>query len=108
MEQFVFNTWQEALISAERPTAYEQKYNIHIKESKILLDNIHLKIAMLEKSDKSITMVFLIKKAKDKELWINWIPTDYQFNCLMSLPAAAREYFIFASAKRCLSATTAN
>ena len=79
-EIFVFNDLEECLESAMRPTEYEQKWNIRARSAEIIYNNPEFKIAKIEKTDNSLTLVFLVKKAKNKNLWINWVPTKNQFN----------------------------
>jgi hypothetical protein len=90
-ETFIFNSSEDCLKSACRPTEYEQKNKIICISSKIIYDNSEFKIAEIEKSDNSTTLVVLIKKAKNKELWMNWIPTKNQFDVLEDLPSIIRE-----------------
>jgi len=89
-EIFVFNNPEDCLESAMRPTEYEQKKGIVAKKARIIYDNPEFKIAEIEKTDNSVTLVVLIKKAKNKDLWINWIPTKNQFNVLSKLPGVIK------------------
>lgn len=82
---FVFNSAGECLKSAMRPTEYEQTHDIQCTGHEMILDDPEIKIAKIKKSDGSSTMVILFKKAKHKEIWINFIPTKHQFGVLMSL-----------------------
>lgn len=85
VEVFVFDSWEKCLESAMRPTEYEQKKNIKCSGYNLILDDPEIKIAELKKTDSSSTMVILFKKAKHKDIWINFIPTKNQFDTLLSL-----------------------
>lgn len=85
VENFVFNTAGNALRSAMRPTAYEQDNDITCLDVEIIHSSEDFKIAELKKSDNTKTLVLVIKKAKQKNLWINWIPTERQFQDLLEL-----------------------
>jgi len=83
--KFVFESAADCLKSAMRPTEYEQEHGIRCTGHEMILDDPEIKIAKVEKSDGSSTMVVLFKKAKNKDIWINFIPTKHQFDILMSL-----------------------
>jgi len=78
-EEFVFDNPKECLDSAMRPTEYEQTHGIVATGCRIIFDDPELKIAVIEKSDNSVTLAMAIKKAKNKNLWVNWVPTKNQF-----------------------------
>lgn len=84
-EVFIFKSWKDCLDSAMRPTEYEQKYGISCTGYDLILDDLDIKIAELKKTDNSSTLVILFKKAKNKDMWINFIPTKNQFNTLLNL-----------------------
>jgi len=78
-QPFVWNTWEEALKFALLPTTYEQNKGITLIDYKIVVDGVDLKVFLANKSDKTQTLGLVMKKAKTKNLWINWIPSDLQF-----------------------------
>lgn len=78
-------TPQEAIQSALAQTEYEQKYNILMVDMVKLVDDEHLKAVEVLKNDNSKTLVVAVKKALNKELWVNIVPTESQFYSLIEL-----------------------
>ena len=84
-KKFIFGSAQECLNSALVQTPYEKERNIKVVSSKYLYETPELKVAGIKKTDNSMTMIILIKKAKHKELWTGWIPTQNQIGSLKAV-----------------------
>jgi hypothetical protein len=81
---YIFNSWEECLQSAKRPTKYEQDHGITCRNPNIIIDDPEFKLVKLMKSDRSNTLVLLFKIANNQDSWINFIPTKNQFNIIIS------------------------
>lgn len=84
--EFIFQSFDEAKEFVCKPTNYEQEHNIHITDSKIMLDLYDIKLVVIRKSDATNTFFIFFKNSKQYDTWKFWCPSKTQLSVLRFLP----------------------
>jgi hypothetical protein len=80
--ELIFKSFEEALNFVRYPTNYEQKRNITVTETLIVVDEHDVKLVMRKVSDNTHNLFIFFKNSTVFDVWKFWCPSKTQFNFL--------------------------
>ena len=84
--EYLFETFEEALIFVNKPTNYEKINNIGIIKTEVVLNLEDVKLVCFHKSDNTKTIFLFFRNSTRYDIWKFWCPSEKQFEALKSIP----------------------
>ena len=86
--ELIFKSFEEAFNFVKKPTNYEKKKGIKIKDVRIIVDLPDIKLVERETDDGRYGLFIFFKNSTVFDIWKFWMPSEAQWNFLREeLPA---------------------
>ena len=80
--ELIFKTFEEAFNFVSKPTNYEKKHGIKIKDVRVIVDLPDIKLVERETSDGRYGLFIFFKNSTVFDVWKFWMPSETQWNFL--------------------------